>query len=113
MGSAVGSTLLNVLREFDDVLLNQVSGLHSVETYPIAGSLEKLVADGGPIELVTRADVVLLASRPLSINLPLIERATNADELLRFVVDQHYKPFQEQLAKAVHAASLQWQSVLS
>lgn len=113
MTRAAAPTLLNVLREFDDVLLAQVGGLHSVETSTIAGSLEKLVADGGPIEFVTRVDLVLCASKPLAIDVGLIERATNAEELLRYVVDQHYRPFQEQLAKGAHAASIQWQTAMS
>lgn len=113
MTSVAASMLLNVLHEFDDVLLSQVGGLHSVETSTIAGSLEKLVADGGPIEFITRVDLVLCASKPLSINLPLVEQATNAEDLLRWIVDGHYRPFQEQLAKGAHAASIQWQTAMS
>lgn len=113
MGSVAAHTLLNVIREFDDVLLAQVAGLHGVETSTIAGSLDKLVADGGPIELITRADLVLRASKPLTINLPLIEQAINAEDLLHWIVDAHYKPFQEQLSKAAHAASIQWQTAMS
>lgn len=113
MGDVAAATLMRVLREFDDVLLAQVGGLHSVETSTIAGSLDKLVADGGPIELITRADLVLCASKPLTIDVGLIEHANNAEELLHFIVDRHFRPFQEQLSKGAHAASIQWQTAMS
>lgn len=112
MGSVAGDTLAKILHEFDDVLLSQVGGLHTVETSTIAGSLDKLVADGGPVELVTRVDVVLCASKPLAIDVALIEQAHNAEALLHFIVERHYRPFQDQLAKAAHAAHLQWDTFL-
>lgn len=112
MGKGVlQSTLVNVLHEFD-VVLERSTGL-AVCTAPIAGSLDRMVEDGGPIEFITDVRLDLQARKALTIDLPLVEKAANADELLRFIVDRHYKPIEEMLKRAGPAALTAWEAVVN